>query len=1342
MRVKPLGLYPRVPFLRTLMCVFILSLACVSLHAQTATTGQVVGRVTDPSGAAIPAARVTLVAPSTNTTLSKVADSTGHYAFPVVSPGQYVLTVDKTGFQTSTITGIVVQVTKSDTVNVQMKVGAVTQSVTVAATAGVELQTTNASVGNELSTASLENLPQISRDASALMFLQPAVAPATNSTGTGGQIAGALSEQVTYTLDGGDATSDLEGTNSYPNTSSPFSSLGPASSSSVIPNPISTTQEFRVVTAGQGASFSLSGGGEITVLTKRGTNAFHGEAYEYHDDDALNANSWQNDATRLAKPHAVDNRFGANIGGPFSALFGPAGKPLRNRAWFFFGWEEHRFNNSATLSRLVPTASLMQGIMQFKDAAGNVNSYSLVPGSVSSNCGPAGASLCDPRNKGMSPVVASQLALYKNLTHNDPSLGDGLNTTGYTFNLPLPVKADIGVARLDFTINPKWSFFTTYHLAKDTRADSNQVNIVSSPPSSASALPDYPSMLTYELTGQLTPSFTNVFHGSYTRNWWGYARTVPAPFVSGTTQAIQLAGEGVGNLNSTQKLLADPINLNAQNARQRVWDGHDWYLADDMSWVHGRHLIQFGASGYINNQLMMTDFPFGSLAGGPILDLEAKGNSASQAPGNFLSIGSQYEPPACSSSVTASCLPASQIVTFNELYASVLGLVDRAAQTGVLSGADQPLPYGTLASATPSQPALYTYFQDTWQMTPDLTGVIGLEWGAQFPFSEPGGKIPILVDAVTGQPLNATTYLSARKASLEQQGVSIVNGQVNAYNPLIGIDPTNFIPGGGPLPPGQGMVGDWHNFAPRLSLAWNVPYHNWLFGGNKQTVIRGGYSIVYDRITGSSAIFPSVLGGYFGNTYTCGGPVVNGTCSGAGTTPTTAFRIGVDGNKLPIPPVTPLPVPYVPVGTQAQPFGAQRVSQINPWATPARSHVFTLSVQRALPGHMLIELGYIGRFSRGLQEVTNLSAVDFRMKDAKSGQTIAQAFDGVAQALRNGAAVPDEPFFDNLIGLSTCQGKGFANCSAMVASQDRADLINGSLGGFQQTFNFDTPGSIDNLQYVRMDVRGGIGVLNYNAGYASLQKSFSGSSPIGGLSFQLNWTWSHATGIYEHQQQDTGALDSPYAPYVDYGNEPFDRRHVISAWYTYPLPFGKGQWHSFSNSLLNRALGGWTFSGVYTFETGLPDCIGADGDFGAADGFGTCAIPANGFDLNGASGSTHTNVPGSSGIGTRGFGLNLFANPAAVYQNVSRPLLSSPNPNTGFGNLRDPINWNWDFEINKNIAATERYKFIFAADLLNAFNHPTFGAPSMDLASPSSFGTYSAQNNQPRDVQLSLRIQF
>lgn len=1310
----------------SLLSFLMLSLFCISLHAQTATTGQVVGRVTDASGAAVPAAHVTLVEPSTDTRMAAVTNSTGHYAFPVVSPGQYVLTVDKAGFRTSTVSDISIQVMKSNTVNVQLQVGAVAQTVTVTATSGAELQTTNATVGNELSTKALENLPQLSRDATALMFLQPGVAPPTHSTSTGGQIAGALAEQVTYSLDGGDGTSDLEGTSSYQNSSTPQLSIGPASSASVIPNPISTTQEFRVVTAGANGTFTRSGGGEVTVLTKRGTNQFHGELYEYHDDDALNANTWRFDALGLSKPHGVDNRFGANIGGPFSALFGPAGKPLKNRAWFFFGWEEHRFHDSSSITRVVPTASLKSGLITLGGTT-----VDLAPGHISSNCGPNGTSLCDPRNKGMSPVVAKQLALYH--TGNDSSVGDGVNTTGYTFSLPTPLRQDIGVVRTDFRINPKWGFFTTYHLSKTTRASTSQLDIVSNPPSTPASTPIEPSMITFEVTGQLTPSFTSVFHGSYTRNWWSYARAVPTPLVSGTSQAFEFGGENRGtggDWNNNGKMIADPININAQYARRRVWNGHDWYAAGDFSWVQGHHLFQFGASGYIDTMLLATDLPYGSLTGGPLLQLEAKGNRHSEAPGEFLSIPTADEPPALAGDLR-----------YNELYAGILGLVDRAVQTGVRNSALQGMPYGALASATPTEPAIYTYFQDTWQMTPDVTGVLGLTWSAALPYHEKQGKIPIVVDVATLQPVNVRAWISAREASLERQGVSIVNGQVNALNPAFGLTPTNFIPKGGQLQRGNGMVGTLRDFGPRLSVAWNLPYHNRIFGNNKETVIRAGYSIVYDRVTGSSAVFPSVLGGAFADTFTCGGPLSNGACSGSGTDPSNAFRIGVDGSSLPIPAVAPLQIPYVPSGTQAAPYGSERITQVDPWFTPGWANEVTASLQRALPGHMLLDIGYIGRFARNLQVMVNLSSPDYKMKDAKSGQTFAQAFDGVAQALRNGTGVPNEPFFNNLIGLSTCQNAGYANCSLMVANEDPADLINGSLGSFAGTFDFLTPGSIDPLQFVRLDTRTNFGRSNYNAGFISLQKTGSGGGPFGPLSFQFNWTYSHATGIFGHQQQNTTALDTPYNPLVDYFDQEFDRRHVFTAWYSYPLPFGRGQAYSASSAILNRVVGGWTWSGVWTIMSGLPDCVGADGDYGSADGFGTCAIATNGFNLTGAGGSMHTNVAGSSGVGTSGFGLNMFSNPAAVYQNLRRPLLSQ-DAQISYGSIRTPWNWQWDMEISKNLAATERYKFTFAADLLNALNHPYFTFPSLDLASPKTFGTFSSQYNQPRQIQLSLRVSF
>ena len=166
------------------------------------------------------------------------------------------------------------------------------------------------------------------------------------------------------------------------------------------------------------------------------------------------------------------------------------------------------------------------------------------------------------------------------------------------------------------------------------------------------------------------------------------------------------------------------------------------------------------------------------------------------------------------------------------------------------------------------------------------------------------------------------------------------------------------------------------------------------------------------------------------------------------------------------------------------------------------------TVQRELPGNSILEIGYIGRFSRNLFQQYALNAADYLMKDAASGQTYAQAFDAVAVALRTGATVPVEPFFENQIGTSTCITKGFASCSAMVAKQDATDLINGSLNDFSlDEFNKVTPVPVDNIQSFQSYAITDGGFSNYNGGFISLNKRLKN-----GLQFQANWTLSHAIG--------------------------------------------------------------------------------------------------------------------------------------------------------------------------------------------------------------------------------------
>ena len=166
-------------------------------------------------------------------------------------------------------------------------------------------------------------------------------------------------------------------------------------------------------------------------------------------------------------------------------------------------------------------------------------------------------------------------------------------------------------------------------------------------------------------------------------------------------------------------------------------------------------------------------------------------------------------------------------------------------------------------------------------------------------------------------------------------------------------------------------------------------------------------------------------------------------------------------------------------------------------------------------------------------------------------------------------------------------------------------------------------------------------------------------------------------------------------------------------------------------------IGGWANSGIFTYYTGTPLYIAANGDYGAWEGNGTAAICTGsiGTALNG-------NVHGSNGVATSGrTGLNLFADPAAVYNSCSRPLLSV-NDRIPYDRLRALGRWNADFSLIKNIPITERVKFAFSAEFLNIFNVVQFNNPSLSLNSKSNFGVLSSQANSPRRILLGAKFTF
>src|SRR5215468_8521291 len=417
-----------------LMLVFaLLALAPLTASAQTATTTTVSGTVTDSTGAVIAGATVKLTDMATNAERAVTTNSEGQYSFYAVNPGLLRVTVNAKGFKTKVVTDVQASATTVATVNVTVEVGEVGEVVQVTAGVEAQLQTSDASVGSVLDESRLKQLPNISHQANSFFAMQPATTPT-------GEFAGARSDQTVINLDGVDVSDNVIG----------------ATFRTIIPVPVDTIEEFRGTSANANATFGRSAGGQISLVTKSGTNEFHGSAYLYHQDGALSANSWTNNRLGINRPFLLDNRFGGTVGGPI----------FKNKTFFFLAYEGRRNPRSQTVTRIVPTDSLKSGSLRFRDAAGTVQT-------LDAN----GIKTLDPRGLGVNPKALEYLRLYPSPNDLSAAGADGLNTGGFVFAAPLITRDDYGLAKIAHKFTEKWSFGGKFSANREINTNATQVDI-------------------------------------------------------------------------------------------------------------------------------------------------------------------------------------------------------------------------------------------------------------------------------------------------------------------------------------------------------------------------------------------------------------------------------------------------------------------------------------------------------------------------------------------------------------------------------------------------------------------------------------------------------------------------------------------------------------------------------------------------------------------------------------------------------------------------------------------------------------------------------------------------
>jgi len=1346
--------YPRISSL-----VFGLSVVCLGIllglgttpaWSQATSTSTITGQVTDPLNASIPGVEVKLIDTATNIAITTTTNEAGRYILVNVTPGTYTLTFTKSGFSTYRVDSQQVEVGTTVTVNPTLQIGSTTTTVEVTAT-GAELQTTTATVGTTISGNSILFLPNLGRDVSTLAILQPAVSPPSSGYGgASGFTAGAFNDQNTYMLDGGNISDDMAGNTTGYQTN--FTGLGGAqtggAASGVIPTPIESIEEVKVSVFNQTADFNNSTGGQVMMVTKRGTSQYHGSAYGYYFATNVGAaNNWQNNHTPsnfsgvslpyTPLPSNHRDRFGASLGGPIMPWKFLGGK------WFaFFNFEGLRFPNVGTYERLVPTAALRAGVIQVPNAAGTYVPYNLNPGPVTVNgttyqpavC-PGGA--CDPRNIGLNPLVNQLWSKYMPLP-NDPNYGsgDGYNTEGYLSTIRAPLTTNNYIGRIDHDFNDKWRWMTSYRYQRLVSLTTNQVDIGGAfagdtlgTPVATAPRPQIDGYFITGLTTTLSPTITNDFRYAYLRQFWQWGTQQAPPQLAGLGGALEIYTTG-STAESTNALV--PYNVNSQSIRQRFWDGHNHQITDNLTKIKGDHVFQFGGSYQRNYDYhMRTDNGIG-------INNQIVYWIGNFGQGNFTN--SPYIPTA---------VPSAQYSSYENLYSAVLGIVSQSQVAYTRAGPALNLqPVGSVAFDQSIIPYYNFYFSDTWHMKPSFTLTYGLAYALEMPPYEINGKQVELVDS-SDNPVNFASYIKQRETAA-------LNGSV--YTPTLGFALVRNV-GNGLKYPYNPFYGE---FSPRVAFAWNPHFSNGILGkmfGDGKTVLRGGYSRIYGRINGVNQVLVPLLGPGLLQPVICNGATTSGQCLGTGqATPLNAFRIGTDGLTAPLAAASPtLPQPFIPGGLNAN---AGDSTVLDPNYKPNRTDNFSLAVQRQLSRNMTMEVGYIGRIDKNDYMEANIDAVPYMT--TLGGQTFAQAFASLYTALCGGtypctstlspANVPTQPFFENALGgAGSSYCAKFSSCTVAFATAQASNIKQAQVSSIWSALNnapsilgrtmISSPLNGGINQAASISVVGSYGWSNYNALYLSWR-----AQNYHGLTATSNFTWARALGTSEYAQYNSSVTAmTPYNIGANYGPQLFDYKFVYNASMYYQPPFFKGM-HGFKGKLLD----GWTISPLFTAYSGSPIAVSYVPSFTQAFGeTSSSSVSSNAENAVAAAAftggnSTHYGVTGSGGIGTNNpYGVNMFSNPAAVYAEFRPCVLGIDTSCGGYANERGMPQWNLDTAVAKDFGIIgERLGVALIFQFTNIMNHNVLSNPTLSLTSPSTFGRITTQANTPRNMEFGLRIHF
>jgi hypothetical protein len=1245
-----------------------IGLACVVFTlaaslAKAQASASVRGHVTDPSGAAVPESIVKLTRLDTNTSREAKTNDAGFYEILQVPPGNYSIAVTAGGFAPVDRANIALPVNLPVTADFHLEIAGSSQKVEVNEAGAPMVNTTDASLGNVFDTKQVEQLPIEARNVVELLSLQPGVVFLgnrldQNSDTRSGAVNGTRSDQSNVTLDGVDVNDQNNG---YAFTS-------------VLRNTQDSVEEFRVTTSNANADAGRSSGAQVALVTKSGTNSFHGSVYEYNRNTIFAANEYFLKASELAagqpneRSKLIRNVYGASLGGPV----------VKNRLFFFLNYEGRRDREAASEVRTVPTAAYRQGFLTYQNAEGGATTLN-----------PAQIRQMDPLGIGENAAILSILQGYP--LPNDPSTGDGFNTSGYRFAANEKRKFDTYIGRIDYnlTADGRHTIFWRGNLQNDNSGGAPQ--FPGQPP--ASTLLDNSKGFALGYTAVLAPNKVNTFH-------WGFTRQ---------------GGEDAGvSLEPEVTLAGLDSSVSFSRSGKYLTPVHN--LLDDFSWVKGSHTLQFGANVRIidsERSNYYNSFPTAHVNLGWLVN---SGIANRNVPFD----------PALSGYTPVSDGFSRQ---YDNTLMTLVGMVTEGDAVYNYDKTGQSLAFGDPLVRKFRWNEYEWYGQDAWKITKNLTLTYGLRWTLLQPPAETDGTQvgACVLNGNTCSPLSLTDWLNESAAQGATGGAAI-----NA--PHISFAPNGRVNG-------KADFWNWekNDVAPRVSIAWAPDFGDgWLgrlFGQKGQTSIRGGYSLVYDHFGAATVNSYDSSGSYGLSSQVTNIPGSVSVSSAPRFTGLTDIPAGL------LPPAPPGGFPATPPDDAfAISWGLDR-SMRTPY-----SHAIDFSISRELTHDMSLDLAYVGRFSRRLPEQEDV-AMPLNLKDPKSGMDYFTAATMLSKLGYAGTPVQNVkpiPYFENVFGplTGTDLGNGPLSATQTVYSQILNNLGNETyalslldLPDSQSGAGLNVPGHsyqpyrFYHDQYSALYTWRTIGEANYNALQVTLHKRFSR-----GLQGDFNYTWSKSIDWTSQAERiptsggNNGAqIINTWSPEQLRGLSDFDATHQINANWIFDLPVGRGRaFAPHANRWLDALIGGWQLNGLFRWTSGFPFTIGEGSTWPTnwdIEGFAMFQTALTGSDLK------------------RGSGPVAFANQQTVYDAFR---VDYPGESGTRNPLRGDGYFGLDAGLSKVFQPVERVKVRLRWDVFNVTNSVRFDVGSIGnrLDQPTTFGYYTQTLTNPRVMQVALRVEF